>query len=186
MAGFSCACGAGGEVAFAEFALEELEDQRVAEIGEGGVVAGAFIAHEGVLAVEFVPGVMQIRVSHGVVNNPPAFAGDVGVLAAEDHQHLAFDFGDAVEGIVFHAFAEGSLVDVGGVEAGGGEDAWIHGGAEGEVAADADADCADFFCAIGAGFQVREDSAGVGVVAGEFLGDFVGVAFVSAGLRRRG
>ncbi len=29
---------------------------------------------------------------------------------------------------------------------------------------------------------MREDGAGVGVVAGEFLGDLVGVAFVSAGL----
>jgi hypothetical protein len=104
------------------------------------------------------------------------------ILTAPDHQHFALNFADAIEGVVFHALAEASLVDVGGVEAGGGENAGIHGGAEGEVAADADADCAEFVGAVGARFEMREDGAGVGVVAGKFLGDFVGVAFVCAGL----
>ncbi len=59
-----------------------------------------------------------------------------------------------------------AFVDVGGVEAGGGEDAGIHGGAEGEVAADADSHGAEFSGAVGAGGEVVEDGAGVGVVAG--------------------
>ncbi len=92
---------------------------------------------------------MNVRVGHGIVNNSAAFAGDVGVLAAENHQHFAVNFRDSVEGVVFHAFAEGSFVDVGGVEAGGGQHAGIHGGAEGEMAADADADGAELAGAVG-------------------------------------
>ena len=56
------------------------------------------------------------------------------------------------------------FVDVGGVEAGGGEDVGVHGGAEGEMAADADAHGAEFAGAVGAGGEVVEDGAGVGVV----------------------
>ena len=92
------------------------------------------------------------------------------------------DVGGAGEGVVVHAFAEAALVDVGGVEAGGGEDVGVHGGAEGEVAADADAHGAEFAGAVGAGGEVVEDGAGVGVVAGDVLGGLEGVAAVGAGL----
>src|SRR5215212_2420786 len=104
-----------------------------------------------------MPGEMQIRVGHGIVNNPAAFAGDVGVLAAEDHQHLAFDFADAIEAVVFHAFAQGTLVDVGGVKTGCGENILVHGGAEGEVAADADADGAELASAVISRLKMSEN-----------------------------
>ncbi len=73
-------------------------------------------------------------------------------------------------------------MNVGGVEANGGAHIGLHGAAEGEVAADADAHRAEFAGAVGAGFQVVEHGAGVGVVAGEFLGGFELVAAVGAGL----
>ena len=93
-----------------------------------------------------------------------AFGGDVRVLSAPDHEQFAFDVLGAFERVVVHAFAEAAFVDVGGVEAGGGHDVGVHGGAEGEVAADADAHRAEFAGAVGAGGEMVEDGAGVGVV----------------------
>ena len=49
------------QVAFAELALEEFEDEAVAGEGERGVVAVAFVAEEGVLTVELVPGEVQVK-----------------------------------------------------------------------------------------------------------------------------
>ncbi len=103
------------------------------------------------------------------------------VLAAPDHEEFAVDVGGAVEGVVA-ALAERAFVDVGGVEAGGGEDFGVHGGAEGEMAADADAHGSDAAGAVGAGFEVVDGGAGVGVVACEGLGGFEDVAAVGAGL----
>src|ERR1051325_4058870 len=60
MTRFGCPARHGAEIAFAQAAFEKLEHERVAEVGERGIVTSAFIAHEGVLAVEFVPGEMEI------------------------------------------------------------------------------------------------------------------------------
>ena len=144
--------------------MEEIEDEAVEAVGEFGVVADAFVAHEGVGSVDLVPGEASAEFVEAGEDGHAAFGGDVGVLAAPDHEELAFDFGGALEGVVVHAFAEAVFVDVGGVEAGGGEDVGVHGGAEGEVAADADAHGAEFAGAVGAGGEVVEDGAGVGVV----------------------
>ena len=73
-------------------------------------------------------------------------------------------------------------MDVGGVEAGGGDDIGVHGGAEGEVATDADAHRAEFAGAVGAGGEVVEDGAGVGVVGCDGLVGFEEVAAIGAGL----
>ena len=44
-----------GEVALAEAAVEEVQDQRHQGVGVLGVVAGAFVAEEGVGSVDLVP-----------------------------------------------------------------------------------------------------------------------------------
>ena len=59
----------------------------------------------------------------GGVDFQPTLQRDVRVLAAPDHEQLAGDLGDAVEGVIVHPGAEAALVDVGGVKAGGGENA---------------------------------------------------------------
>jgi hypothetical protein len=171
-----------GQVAFGELAVEEVEDEAVEAVGEFGVVADAFVAHEGVGAVDLVPAEARAELVEAGEHLHAAFEGDVRVLAAPDHEEFAVDVGGALEGVVVHAFAEAALVDVGGVEAGGAEDVGVHGGAEGEVAADADAHRAEVAGAVGARGEVVEDGAGVGVVAGELLGGLELVAAVGAGL----
>jgi len=104
---------------------------------------------------------IQLRLNHG-----PALEGDVRVLTAPDHEELALDVGGAGEGVVLHAGSEGGFVEVGGVEADGAEDLGVEGGAEGEVAADADAHDADLAVAVGAGEEVVDDGFGVSVVTG--------------------
>ena len=173
--------GVGPDV-LSEFAAEEVDGHAVAGEGEFGIVAVAFVAKEGVGAVEFVPRKICAGGGEGGVNFGAAFGGYVRVLAAPDHEQLGLYFRDAGKGAVVHAGAEGAFVDIGRVETGGGEHVGIHRGAEGEVAADADADDAEGARARGVGLEEIEDGAGVGVEGGDGLGDFKGVAAVGAGL----
>jgi hypothetical protein len=161
--------------------MEEIEDQAVEGVGEFGVIADAFVAHEGVGSVDLVPAELLFEFVEAGEDGHAAFEGDMRVLAAPDHEEFAFDVFRAFEGVV-SAFAEGAFVDVGGVEAGGGEDVGVHGGAEGEMAADADAHRTEVAGAVGAGFEVVERGAGVGVIAGEFFCGLEGVAAVGTGL----
>ena len=55
---------------------------------------------------------------------------------ATHHDELAGDVLDAVEAVVVLAVAESMRVDVGGEVADGGLDAFVEGGAEGEMAAE--------------------------------------------------
>jgi len=55
MAGFRGLGEGGGLVAFGELTVEEVEDKAVEVVGEFGVVADAFVAHEGVSSVDLVP-----------------------------------------------------------------------------------------------------------------------------------
>lgn len=169
-------------VSLREFTAEELDGHAEREVGEFGVVAVTFVAEEGVGGVEFVP--REIRAGGGErgVNLGAAFGGNVRVLTTPDHEELAFDFRNTVEGVVVHALTECALVDVGGVEASRGEDVRVHRGAEGEMAAEADAEGAEFAGAVRVGGEVVEDGAGVGVVGGDGLGGLQGVAAVGAGL----
>ena len=80
-----------------------------------------------------------------------------------------------------HSLAEAALVDVGSVETDGGQHVRIHGGAESEMTADADAENTQAAVGIGAGFQVVERGAGIGIVGGDFLGNLVGIAFIGPG-----
>src|SRR5436190_20784911 len=82
---------------------------------------------------------MRARGSQRGMNFRTALRGDVRILAAPDHQQLAFDLPDAVERVVVHAFSEAPLVDIGRVKAGRRENLRIHRGAESQMAPDADA-----------------------------------------------
>lgn len=161
--------------------MEEVKDEAVEAVGEFGVVAYALVAHEGVGSVDLVPAELLLEFVKPGEDGHAAFEGDVRVLASPDHQELTLDVFGAFERVV-SAFAEGAFVDVGGVKAGGGENVGVHGGAEGEVAADADAHGSEMAGAVGAGFEVVERGAGVGVVAGELFGGLEDVAAVGASL----
>jgi hypothetical protein len=182
VAGFSGGGGLGGEVSFGQLAVEEVEDEAVEAVGEFGIVAEAFVAHESVGSVDLVPAEAGAKFVESGEDLHAAFEGDVGVLTAPDHEEFPLDVFGALEGVVVHALAEAAFVDVGGVEAGGGRDVGVHGGAEGEVAADADAHGAEVAGAVGAGFEVVEDGSGVGVVGCDWLGGLEFVAAVGAGL----
>lgn len=163
-------------------AAEEVDGDAHREAGEFGVVAVAFVAEEGVGAVELVPGEGGIRGGESGVDFGAAFAGDVRVLAAPDHHELAFDVGNAGERVVGFAKAEAALMNVGRVEAGGCGDLGEHGGSEGEMSAETDADRADASGAAVVAFQIRDDAAGVIVVGGDGLGVFEFVALVGTWL----
>jgi hypothetical protein len=170
-----------GLIAFAKFAVKEVEYETVEAVGEFGVVADAFVAHEGMGAVDLVPGEGCAEFVEASEDGHSALGGDVRVLAAPDHEEFTLDVFGAFEGVI-SAFAEGAFMDIGGVEAGRGEDIGIHCGAEGEVAADADAHRSEVAGAVWPGFEVVERGAGVGVVAGELFGGLEDVAAVGAGL----
>jgi len=106
----------------------------------------------------------------------------VRVLAAPHHEEFALNVFGALEGVVGQAFAEATFVDVGGVEAGGGEDVGMEGGAEGEMAPDADAEGSEFAGTVGAGGEMVEDGAGISVVAGELFSGIPLVPAVGTGL----
>jgi len=133
--------------------VEEIEDKAVEGIGKFGVVTEAFVAHEGVGSVDLVPAELFLELVETGEDGHAAFEGDVRVLAAPDHEELAVDVCGAVEGVV-SVFAKRAFVDVGGVEAGGGEDIGVHGSTEGEVAADADAHGSEMAGAVRAGFEM--------------------------------
>ena len=162
--------------------MEEVEDKLHDRVGEVGVVAEALVAEEGVGSVDFDPAHAGPYLVELGLDHRPALEGDVRVLAAPDHEELSLDISGAGEGVVVHAGSERGLVEVGGVEADGAEDLGVEGGAEGEVAADADTHATDFAVAVGAGEEVVDDGAGVSVVAGELLFGLKGVASVGAGL----
>lgn len=71
---------------------------------------------------------------------------------------------------------------VGRIEADGCSDGWLQGAAKGKMAAEADAECADFASAILTRPQVLDKYAGVFVVGGKGLGVFVDVALIRARL----
>src|ERR1700722_12071679 len=118
VAGFGGGGGLGGEVSLGQLAVEEVEDEAVETVSELGVVAEAFVAHEGVGAVDLAPAEAGVKFVEAGEDLHAAFKGDVGVLTAPDHEEFALDVFGALEGVVVHAFAEAALMDVGGVEAG--------------------------------------------------------------------
>src|SRR5260221_2565316 len=76
------------EIAHAEAAVEQFEDKAVAQMRQGRVVARPLVAHEGMRAVEFVPGVMAADLFQPLTDQGAAFERDVRVLPAPDHHQL--------------------------------------------------------------------------------------------------
>ena len=132
--------------------------------------------------VEFVPGEVRAGGRRRLLDLLPALRRHMRVLPAPDQEEFAPDLADPGEGVVLHSLAEPALVDVGGVKAHAGQDLRIHGGAKGEVPADADAQRAEPAGAVGMGPQEGEDGARIGVVAGELLGGLEDIAAIGAGL----
>ena len=132
-----------GCVGLRQPATEKINRHAHREAGEFGVVAQALVAEESMGSVELMPGERRAGGRERGVDLGAAFAGDVRVLASPDHHEFAFDVGDAGERVIGFAQTETALVDVGRVETRGGGDIGEHGGAEGEVSAEADADGTD-------------------------------------------
>ena len=110
--------------------VEEGEGEAEHVAGVLGIEAETLIAQKGVGAVDLVPVEEGVGVVERGENCHAAVGRDVWILAAPDHEEFAMDVGESGEGIVAGA-AERGLVDVGGIEAGGGEDAGVKGGAQG-------------------------------------------------------
>ena len=87
--------------------------------GQLGIVARAFVAHKGVLAIEFVPGEMDAGLDQRLQNKGAAFVRDVRVLSTPDHEHFAAQIAETIEGIIAPALAEAAGVNVGGVKTSG-------------------------------------------------------------------
>src|SRR5262245_620819 len=78
-----------------QIASEQVEGQAVAQPGQRRVVARPLVTHEGVLTIEFMPGVQHPGPVQGIVDGATALNRDVRVLPAPDHQQLAPDLAAA-------------------------------------------------------------------------------------------
>jgi hypothetical protein len=75
-----------GLVAFAQFAVEEVEDEAVERVGKFGVVADAFVAHESMCPIDLVPAELLFKFVETGEDGHAAIEGDVRILAAPDHE----------------------------------------------------------------------------------------------------
>src|ERR1700729_1969354 len=85
------------EVALAKFAVEQVQRHRIDHPRGGRVVSSAFVPHEGMGGIEFVPGEVCYSIGQRMVNRCPAFAGNVWVLPAKHDQEFALDLRDSIE-----------------------------------------------------------------------------------------
>lgn len=184
MPAFRTGCGRAifSKIAIAQLALEEIYRHAHAEPREHRIVTRSLVADKGVRAVEFVPGKVQIEFAHALVDDCAAFRRNMRILLAPDHHHLTFDIAGTFERIILHAEAQTALVNVRGVETDAGQHLGIHRRAETEMAADADAECADLPRAMLVLLQKSDHNASVIVVGLDRLIDLIIVAFVRAGL----
>ncbi len=163
-----------------KFAAEEFEREVEALLREDRIVAWTFVAQEGMSGVDFVPGVEDVRFLKPGTDLIAASEWDMRVLATEDHEQFAMHFVCTLQGIVVLVIAECGCVDVGCVKASRGADIGLHGGAEGEVAAEADAHDPKLAVAGRHRGEVVESCASVGVIRGELFFKLVEVAFVGS------
>ena len=85
---------------YALIAVEQVQRHCIDHPCGGGIVSSAFVPHEGMGGVEFVPGEVCSSVGQRLVNRCPAFAGNVWVLPAKHHQEFALDLRDSIERVV--------------------------------------------------------------------------------------
>src|ERR1700730_3168688 len=113
------------EVAFAKLTPEQIQRHSIDRPCGSRIVSSAFVPHECVGAVEFVPAEICSSVGQCIVNRCPAFTGNMRVLPAKHDQEFAPDLRDSIERVVVQAFTQTALVDVGRVTAGCCEHFWI-------------------------------------------------------------
>ena len=87
-----------GGVATVEAAVEQFEGEVHAETGEHGIVARAFVAQEGVLAVDLDPLEIDSGFFQTGVDPDPAFERHMGILPTPDVEEFSMDFARAFEG----------------------------------------------------------------------------------------
>ena len=88
------------EVAFAKLAPEQIKGHSVNRACSRRIVSSAFVPHECMSAVEFVPAEICSSVGQYIINSCPAFAGNVRVLPAKYEQEFAPDLGDSIQSVV--------------------------------------------------------------------------------------
>ena len=71
------------DVALAKLAVEQVQRHCIDHPRGGGIVSSAFVPHEGMGSIEFVPGKVCSSIGQRMVNRCPAFAGNVWVLLAK-------------------------------------------------------------------------------------------------------
>lgn len=133
------------------------------------------------LAIDFVPGEIDAAICQGIVNQPPAPAGNVGILPAPQIQHFSGNFADPVQGIIGPAEAQTALVDIRGITTNPGINVRQQGGAGGQMPSEADAHRADFPGARRMGFQIPHGGSGIRIVGREGAGGLVGIPPVGPG-----
>ena len=157
--------------------MEKFERQIEALQSKNGVVAGTFVAQEGMSGVDFVPGVEAVRFFQTRADLIAASERDMRILATEDHEQLALYFVGTLQGVVVLSFAESGSVDIGCVETGSGADIRLHGGTKGKVAAETDAHHAKLACAAGHRSEVVKGCASIRIIRAEFLCKLIEVPF---------
>src|SRR5439155_21466413 len=85
------------EVASAQPAMKQLQNQVPANPNQRGIVARTFIAHEGVGGVELVPGEARTHFFQARLNKVAALERNVRVLPSPNMKQLAFDVAGADE-----------------------------------------------------------------------------------------
>ena len=108
----------GREVAFAKLAPKEIERHCVNGPCGSRIVSSAFVPHECMGAVEFVPAEICSSVGQSIVNGCPTFAWNMRVLPAKHDQQFGPDLRDSIQRVVGQAFSKTPLMDVGRVTAG--------------------------------------------------------------------
>ena len=131
------------QVSFTKLAAEQIKRHTVDRASGGRIVSSAFVPHECMGTVEFVPAEICSSVGQCIVNRGAAFAGNVRILSAKHNQEFALDLRDSIERVIVQAFAQTSLVDVGRIAAGRREDLGVGRGSEGKVSTDTETHGAD-------------------------------------------
>ena len=149
---------------------------------ERRIVARAFVAQEGVLRVELVPGEVHVFLFERFVNFLSAFPRHVRILPAPEHEQLGFDV-DRTRKRVVSRFAQRGGVEIGRVKTGRRQHILVFGrGAKTKMTADANPDGAESAGARLVRLQIIEDRPGIAVERVQFLLLFQGVAAFRSGL----
>jgi hypothetical protein len=118
--------------------MKQIKDQSPALVSERRIIAWAFITHERMGCIDFVPGEVRANFFETGFDRISSLEGDMRVLPAPEMQQLSFDFAGSGKRIVILALAETVRVDIGRIKASCRQNMRIHGGPECQMPADAD------------------------------------------------